>query len=342
MVGLTNQDQQMLPRIHSNNSHSSPSHSRSSQSRKTKLKPGEMKVDVQGLVKLTNKLFSDCNTPWSHISGGTSVNKKRPTTTHSQVSCCTFDEHNNHEKRWHKNYIDAVLQQHTSIVKHKKRVVSILSERITGSSTKRSHEEEKPEIIKEFRQKVKVKHISLENPRINAAAGKDKRRNAIMDDGEGASVYQSNISSFAASSFIKNKSLRTNGPLNKLINILHKHPLGRSAKEKSFIFEQLRIQDAFKTIKNDILAQISGIINLNEYPDQNTVIFSQGDLGREWFVLLAGTLTVVVDSIIRGDIGAGTGFGELALMAGDGKRHATIITKSPDCVILYIVRFFLS
>jgi CRP-like cAMP-binding protein len=60
----------------------------------------------------------------------------------------------------------------------------------------------------------------------------------------------------------------------------------------------------------------------------------------------AGTLTVVVDTKIRGVIKAGAGFGELALMASCGKRQATIMysyfkanyfrTKTPDCVILYI------
>lgn len=47
-------------------------------------------------------------------------------------------------------------------------------------------------------------------------------------------------------------------------------------------------------------------------------------------------MTVVVDALVRGTIQAGSGFGELALLAGDGKRTATIMTKSHDCVLLYI------
>jgi hypothetical protein len=97
---------------------------KTSHSKKPSLKNGDTIVDVQSLVKLTNNLWSDCNTPWSHISHGAAFENKRPkknkrpTTSESQ-------KHQEHNERWHKNYIDTVIEKYTSKVHQKKRVVTV-------------------------------------------------------------------------------------------------------------------------------------------------------------------------------------------------------------------------
>jgi hypothetical protein len=165
----------------------------------------------------------------------------------------------------------------------------ILSERITGLPVSR-REGEKLDLDDDEKKRISKTKKLAQIPRRNAAIVPDRqRRGGIEDGGAGAkSIYQTHTT---PAIFGKGKTTRTAG-IKTLIEILHKHPLGRTTNEKSFIFDQLRPQEAFKTIKNDILVQIAGIVNLNEYPDVNTVIFSQGEIGREWFVLLEGFLYV--------------------------------------------------
>lgn len=113
-----------------------------------------------------------------------------------------------------------------------------------------------------------------------------------------------------------------------LIAILQTIPLRRSRQDKLFTFGQLRLLEVFNKLSDSVLFQLAGVIMVKIIDEPNHVVFSQGDTGTTWYVVLNGHLNVSVDFELVNSISPGQGFGELALLGGDGKRHATVITKT--------------
>ena len=62
----------------------------------------------------------------------------------------------------------------------------------------------------------------------------------------------------------------------------------------------------------------------------------QGALGREFVIVLEGTVSVVIDGDIVAELGAGDFFGEIALLQGQ-PRNATVVAKT-DVVVDVIGR----
>lgn len=66
------------------------------------------------------------------------------------------------------------------------------------------------------------------------------------------------------------------------------------------------------------------------------VLTEQGALGREAFVILAGTATVTKDGVDQAQLGPGDHFGELALLDG-GLRTATV-TADTEVTLLVLTK----
>ncbi len=62
----------------------------------------------------------------------------------------------------------------------------------------------------------------------------------------------------------------------------------------------------------------------------------QGGLGREFVIVLEGTVSVVIDGDVVAELGAGDFFGEIALLQGQ-PRNATVVAKT-DVVVDVIGR----
>jgi CRP-like cAMP-binding protein len=59
------------------------------------------------------------------------------------------------------------------------------------------------------------------------------------------------------------------------------------------------------------------------------VLMRQGDLGSEMFIIASGRVSVELDGKPRNDLGAGSWFGEIALLC-EGPRTATVTTADPS------------
>jgi CRP-like cAMP-binding protein len=83
----------------------------------------------------------------------------------------------------------------------------------------------------------------------------------------------------------------------------------------------------FSTCDDDELARIAAVAVPRE-AETGTEVTVQGAEGTEFFVIVAGDASAVVDGTEVGTIGPGGFFGEMALIDG-GERVATVTATSP-------------
>jgi CRP-like cAMP-binding protein len=86
------------------------------------------------------------------------------------------------------------------------------------------------------------------------------------------------------------------------------------------------------------LQRISAIADELDLP-AGRVLIEQGDRGREFFVLLEGSVDVSVDGICVSALHEGHFFGEMALVS-DVPRKATVTTTTPVRVLVITDRDF--
>ena len=91
----------------------------------------------------------------------------------------------------------------------------------------------------------------------------------------------------------------------------------------------------FRECTDDELRQIDAVADEVAVPEGRALI-RQGELGREFVVLMEGTATVERDGAVVATLGAGAHFGELALLV-DHPRNATV-TATTDCRVQVIDR----
>jgi CRP/FNR family transcriptional regulator, cyclic AMP receptor protein len=65
------------------------------------------------------------------------------------------------------------------------------------------------------------------------------------------------------------------------------------------------------------------------------ILCDEGDVGREFFVILDGRLRVTVGGAPVALLGPGDSFGEIALLSTRGRRLATVTTTSEARVVVY-------
>jgi len=63
--------------------------------------------------------------------------------------------------------------------------------------------------------------------------------------------------------------------------------------------------------------------------EKGKVLMREGDLGREFFVIVEGDVSVTKDGDEIRSLGPGDFFGEIALIYEDARRTATVTAKSP-------------
>jgi CRP-like cAMP-binding protein len=70
------------------------------------------------------------------------------------------------------------------------------------------------------------------------------------------------------------------------------------------------------------------------------VLCTQGDIGREFFVLTDGLVTVSRDGELLADLGSGDWFGEVALTSSRRRRIASVVTTAVSRVLVFDLREF--
>ena len=104
--------------------------------------------------------------------------------------------------------------------------------------------------------------------------------------------------------------------------------------------ELLRQVDLFRSCTTRELGQIAALTTELEVT-ANSVLMRRGDLGKEFFVIIEGTATVTRESVELAKLGAGSFFGELALIDG-GPRTATVVARTDMKVLVLSRREFWS
>ena len=94
----------------------------------------------------------------------------------------------------------------------------------------------------------------------------------------------------------------------------------------------------FSAASKQELAEIASIADEIDLPEGRTLI-SEGDAGREFFVLIAGSADVERGGKKVASLGPGDFFGEIALIAKT-PRNATITTTSPVRALVITDRAF--
>nr|XP_045003433.1 rap guanine nucleotide exchange factor 4 isoform X3 [Jaculus jaculus] len=115
------------------------------------------------------------------------------------------------------------------------------------------------------------------------------------------------------------------------IACLDKRPLERSSEDVDIIFTRLKAVKAFEKFHPNLLHQIC-LCGYYENLEKGITLFRQGDIGTNWYAVLAGSLDVKVsetsshqDAVTICTLGIGTAFGESIL--DNTPRHATIVTR---------------
>lgn len=69
--------------------------------------------------------------------------------------------------------------------------------------------------------------------------------------------------------------------------------------------------------------------------DRDVVLCAEGDVGQTFYAIANGEVAVVADGRELARLGPGCGFGEIALLWGDGRRIATVTTTMPSELVLF-------